>query len=64
MDKLKKFLQKLTSKELAIVLDLLQKIKKGNFIGLSVKKLKGYTSAFRVRAGDIRVIYRVDDKGR
>ena len=63
MDKIIKFLKKLTSKELDIVLDLLEKVKKREIAGLNIKKLKGYENIFRVRKGSIRILYRIDSHG-
>lgn len=60
MDKIAKFLKKLTSKELVLALDLLEKIKKGEFTGLNIKKLKGYENIFRVRNGSMRILYSLD----
>lgn len=63
MDKITKFLKKLTPTELDSTLDLLEKIKKREIIGLNIKKLKGYESIFRARKGSIRILYRADAKG-
>lgn len=56
MDKIKKALQKLNSKERQRIKNILLQINKGDFDSLDVKKLKGQNSVFRVRKGDIRVI--------
>ena len=54
MDKLKKFLLKLTLNERGIVEFIKNKIETGNLVGLDVKKLQGVKDLFRVRKGDIR----------
>lgn len=63
MDKITKFLRKLGDKELDSVLDLLSKIKSGDTHDLHIKKLKGFKNIFRLRSGDIRILYRDDDRG-
>ena len=62
MDKISKFLNKLSQKELTVVKDVLEKIKKGEMANLDMKKLKGADNFFRVRKGDIRIIYRINEK--
>ena len=62
MDKISKFLNKLSQKELTDVKDVLEKIKKGETANLDIKKLKGADNFFRVRKGDIRIIYRINEK--
>ncbi len=58
MDKIKKALNKLTSKEKKMVKEILQEIEKGNFSNLDIKKLKARKDIFRIRKGNIRIIYR------
>ena len=61
MDKVKKFLKRLSQSEREDIDDILQKLEQGNIRGLDIKKLKGHTSLFRVRRGDIRVVcFQVD----
>ena len=62
MDKISKFLNKLSQKELTVVKDVLEKIKKGEMANLDMKKMKGADNFFRVRKGDIRIIYRINEK--
>ena len=62
MDKISKFLNKLSQKELTVVKDVLEKIKKGEMENFDMKKLKGADNFFRVRKGDIRIIYRINEK--
>lgn len=63
MDKITKALNRLNSKERSIVKAILEKIQNNNFIGLDIKKLKGYSDIFRARRGKIRIIYRLDKTG-
>jgi len=57
MDKIKKALAKLSFKEKQKVKNILLQIDKGSFENLDTKKLKGQNSVFRVRKGDIRIIF-------
>jgi mRNA-degrading endonuclease RelE of RelBE toxin-antitoxin system len=63
-DKIQKALDKLSPKERKAVGDLLIKIKEGQFDGLDWKKLKGCDGIYRVRKGEMRIIYRLDASGR
>lgn len=63
MDRIAKFLNKLSQKERSVVKDILEKIKKGDIANLDVKKLKGADSRFRIRKGEIRIIYRINENG-
>ncbi len=58
-DKIKKFLHKLSAKELARVREALQHIVQGNLDALDVKSLKGKPGYIRVRVGRIRIICRL-----
>ncbi len=58
MDKIKKVLGKLTGKEKEKLKQILQEIEKGNFTNLDIKKLKTRQDVFRVRKGNLRIIYR------
>ena len=58
MDKIEKALKKLSDNERKKIKSILQKINDGKFEGLDIKKLKGRSDIFRVRNGDIRIIYR------
>lgn len=57
MDKIRKALQKLSSKERERIKDALRRLNAEELEGLDIKKLKGRTDIFRVRIGDLRVIY-------
>jgi mRNA-degrading endonuclease RelE of RelBE toxin-antitoxin system len=62
MDKIKKSLEKLSKNEREKIKDILIKIGKRDFRSLDVKKLKGRSDIFRICKGQIRIIYRVDNK--
>ena len=62
MDKITKALQKLTEKERKKIKAVLTKLMDGETTGLDIKKLKDRNDIFRVRIGDIRIIYRTDPK--
>jgi len=58
MDKIVKALQKLNAKEKEKLQEILFLIKQGDLQGLDIKKLTGRDDIYRVRKGDIRVIFR------
>ena len=58
MDKIKKALRKLSPKEKQKFKEILIQINKGDFRGLDLKKLKVRDDIFRVRKGDMRIIFR------
>ena len=57
MDKAEKFVRRLTQKERLVVGEIVEKVEKGDTSELDMKKLKGQSGLFRVRHGDIRVIF-------
>ena len=57
MDKIEKALSKFSVKERDIVRKILNKLRKEDVLGLSIEKLKGRADIFRVRKGNIRIIY-------
>lgn len=59
MDKIDKALAKLSEKERKKVKQALKKIFSYDIKGLDIKKLKDRSEIFRLRVGDLRVIYRV-----
>ena len=60
MDKVVKFLKRLSPDERVLLENVLIQIKKGNLSGLDVRKLKGIGNLFRVRRGSIRIILKRD----
>lgn len=57
MDKNQKFLKRLNNKEFVAVEKVLQKILIRDTVGLDIKKLTGYRDIYRVRTGNIRIIF-------
>ncbi len=62
MDKLTKALNRLSKKEKTQIKQLLHQLAGKNFVGLNIKKLKGRQDIFRVRKGDLRIIYRIKEE--
>jgi len=58
MDKIEKALARLSSKEQRWVKEILIDLNSNNDAQLHIQKLKGHTDIYRVRKGDIRIIYR------
>lgn len=63
MDKIAKALKKLTLKERELIKEILAKLKNKQIENLDCKKLKGRDDIFRIRKGQLRIIYRQDQKG-
>lgn len=61
MDRVSKFLKKLSPKDLGAVDIIVSQVLSHDFSGLNVKKLKGKHKEFRVRKGDIRIIFLMDN---
>jgi len=61
MDKIEKALRRLTPKERAVLKIILERILSGEWRWLDVKKLKGREDIYRVRKGDIRIIYHLNN---
>ncbi|PIR73908.1 MAG: hypothetical protein COU35_05235 [Candidatus Magasanikbacteria bacterium CG10_big_fil_rev_8_21_14_0_10_47_10] len=57
MDKIRKFLKRLSKKELKHVLRIMDHIEQGQLDGMDVKKLSGTKNAYRVRVGQTRIIF-------
>ena len=57
MDKIKKFLLKLTKKERALIKAILGDVLMLDLQNYDVKPLKGYKGFYRLRKGDIRIIF-------
>jgi len=58
MDKLSKAIKKLTKKDAEKVTNVIELLMGGDSESLDIKKLKRFTDIFRVRTGQIRVIFR------
>ena len=57
MDKLTKFLKKLPRKEQKVLLEIIDKMEKGNVSNLDIKKLKGRKEFYRIRFGTKRLLF-------
>lgn len=57
MDKIEKALDRLNPKERLGIKKILLQIDSGDFQDLDLKKLKGRNDLFRVRKGNIRIIF-------
>lgn len=60
MDKIQKALNKLNNKEQGQVKIILEKLFKNKLNNIDIKKLKSRNDIFRVRKGNIRIIYQID----
>ena len=58
MDKISKTLKKLSTKEKIKVKILLEKILSGAFSNVDIKKLKARDDIYRIRQGNLRIIFR------
>lgn len=63
MDKIHKFLMKLTSKQQDVILRIMHDIKANNLQHLQIKKLVNEDNMYRVRVWSIRVIFKVTSYG-
>ena len=60
MDKIGKALQKFSAQERLGVKEILNTLQSGKFKELHIRKLKGKEDIFRIRKGNIRVIYHLE----
>ena len=61
MDKIDKALAKLGLKEKGKIKKIVKALRLGRFDNLDIKKLKGAEDLFRVRKGNLRIIYQIRD---
>ena len=61
MNKIDTALKKLSFKNKERIKNILKTLQSGRFGDLDIKKLKGTENVFRVRKGDLRIIYQVRD---
>jgi len=61
MDKIDKALQKFSAKEKKQIKQTLSQLYSRNFQGLDIKKLKAREDIFRVKKGNLRIIYRLEN---
>ena len=62
MGNIEKFLRKLPAKDRQVAKGVLVKILSDTIQGLDIKKLKGYKKLFRVRKGDIRIVFSQEEE--
>lgn len=63
VDKITKSLRKLTPKEQRALQVVMKRILEGRVAGLDVQKIKGSHKIYRVRKGDLRIMYGVGRNG-
>ena len=63
MNRIQKFLSKLNKKERVVADELIARILSSELYDLNVKKLRGFNSLYRVRKGDLRIIFSQSDRG-
>ncbi|MDR0887312.1 MAG: hypothetical protein LBM97_01330 [Candidatus Nomurabacteria bacterium] len=56
-DRTSKFLAKLSQKQRLLIENLLLRIRDNDLAGLDVKKMAGFDDVFRVRKGEIRIVF-------
>ena len=61
MDKVDKALNKLVPKEKERIKNIIKALQSGRFDNLDIKKLKGREDIFRIRSGNLRIIYQIRD---
>mgnify|MGYP000462868740 CR=1 FL=1 len=61
MDKVSKFLKRLSKQERQKLETVIKDVLIGNIQNIEVKKLSGYKNIFRVRVGDIRIVFENKD---
>ncbi len=57
MDKIEKFLKRLTLKERKRIAKVLKNIENGEYKKIDIKKMRGYGNLYRVYTGNIRIIF-------
>ncbi len=63
MHKIDKFLARLDADRRQKVLGIVERIKKGDFSGLDMRKLQGSSDVYRVRIGRVRIKFIMDASG-
>lgn len=57
VDRINKVLRKLSAKDYAIVIEILEQIRSGSIAMLDLKKMQGVADTYRVRKGNFRIIF-------
>lgn len=63
-DRIEKFRRKLDAKRRAVLDEILLRIERGDFVFLDVTKLQGEMNRYRVRKGNIRIQFSLDEHRR
>ena len=63
MNKIEKFLKKLSSAERKEIQEIISRIVGGKYENMDMQKMSGYVSRYRVRKGRIRIIFTLHDYG-
>lgn len=63
MHKIDKFLARLDADRRQKVLSIIERISKGDFVGLDTRKLKGSSDIYRVRIGRVRIKFVMNASG-
>jgi len=61
VDKIQKFLNKLSTNERGKIKKILDDLRTNDPRGYDIKKLKGRNDIYRIRKGKLRILYRVDN---
>lgn len=61
MDRIQKALDKLNKKKRAIIFEILRKIIANDVANLKPKKLTGFSNYYRIRSGNLRLVYKVEN---
>jgi mRNA-degrading endonuclease RelE of RelBE toxin-antitoxin system len=62
-EKFEKYLLKLSPKQRELFESLIKRILVGDFYGMDLKPLKGHKGFFRVRKGQVRIVFSQDPNG-
>lgn len=60
--KIEKFLRKLDAKRRAVLAEVLDRIIRGDFAFLDMKKLEGSSNRYRIRKSGIRIQFSLDEQ--
>ncbi|HBB38261.1 MAG: Addiction module toxin, RelE/StbE family [Candidatus Magasanikbacteria bacterium GW2011_GWD2_43_18] len=63
VDEIDKALAKLTAKKRQVIKDILSRIMREETDGMDIKKLKGRTDIYRVRKGNMRILFQKSNEG-
>ena len=61
-DKIEKFRRKLDARRRAALDDILARLDQSAFVGMDMKKLRGLENRYRIRKGDIRIKFSLNNQ--